>query len=316
MKLSAQPEVGQSPKAKDGFQNTSPLNGPLQPTRQKLAALVLVVIPLLAVVAALLVLPKGWIAWHHLIILVLLYLFTGFGLTMGFHRGFTHKSFAAKPWLRKTLCIAGSMAFQGPVTFWAAIHRSHHQYSDRQGDPHSPVVKGHGVRETVAGLWHAHIGWMFRLSGISYRRYVPDLLRDRDLMHVTRRYWQWVGLGVVLPGLFALPLDLSLRNFLMGCLVGGPVRIFLVSHATWSVNSLCHLFGSQPHPCGDSSRNNAWCAIWSLGEAWHNNHHAFPVSARHGLERFQVDPTFWLIRICEKCGWVDDVKTPKTSVRA
>jgi stearoyl-CoA desaturase (delta-9 desaturase) len=275
------------------------------------AAISLVVLPALGFVAA------SVAAWHsslrpwHLGIAIVFYLISGFGITMGFHRLFTHKSFRASPLLRGFLCVAGSMAFQGPVFFWAALHREHHRHSDCEMDPHTPNHHGEGFRGTIRGLWHAHVGWMLTLRGVAYRRLVPDLLKDPLLVSLSRYYGVWVALGVLLPGIISLAFEASLGNFLVGCLYGGLARIFLVSHATWSVNSLCHCFGARAFATPDQSRNNRWCALWSLGEGWHNNHHAFPVSARHGLLKGQLDPTYWMIRLCERAGWASDVRLPR-----
>jgi stearoyl-CoA desaturase (delta-9 desaturase) len=271
----------------------------------------LVVLPAIGFVAASVVAWQSHLKPWHLGVALLFYLISGFGITMGFHRLFTHKSFRAKPFLRGFLCVAGSMAFQGPVFFWAALHREHHRHSDTEMDPHTPNHHGEGIRGIVQGLWHAHVGWMLNLRGVAYRKLVPDLLKDPLLVTLSRYYGLWVALGVLLPGLISLAFEASLRNFLVGCLYGGFARMFLVSHATWSVNSLCHCFGNRRFGTPDHSRNNRWCAVWSLGEGWHNNHHAFPVSARHGLMKGQLDPTYWMIRLCERAGWASEVRLPR-----
>jgi stearoyl-CoA desaturase (delta-9 desaturase) len=234
---------------------------------------------------------------------------TIFGITAGYHRLFTHQSFKAHPAVRWALGAAGSMAAQGPLLFWAACHRRHHQHSDGADDPHSPAHGGRGLKGALVGLWRAHIGWMFQHEPEPWGHYVPDLLRDTTAFRINNAYLVFVALGLIVPatigGLFAGP-----PGALTGFLWGGLARIFLVHHITWSINSLCHLSGSQPYNTSDDSRNNALCALLALGEGWHNNHHAFPTSARHGLAWWQVDATYMLLRGLAACGLIWDVKLP------
>lgn len=253
----------------------------------------------------------AWQTWggalhvRDLAILAFCYTLTGLGITVGFHRLFTHRSFRTVPALRALLGVLGSAAVEGPLIEWVANHRKHHRFSDVEGDPHSPHV-GHrgGVRGALAGLYHAHIGWILRGDALpDERRYAPDLLRDPLARFVDRWFVAWVAGGLAVP--FALGLALSggsLAGGLEGLLWGGAVRIFLLHHATFAINSLCHYFGRRGFRTEDESRNLAWLALPTFGEAWHNNHHAFPTSARHGLRWWQLDPSAWLIAALERAG--------------
>jgi stearoyl-CoA desaturase (delta-9 desaturase) len=228
----------------------------------------------------------------ELALTALFYVATVLGVTVGFHRMLTHRSFEATPTTRRVLAVLGCMALQGPPLFWVASHRLHHRFSDRAGDPHSPQL----ARSRVAGLWHAHVGWMFEPMPSHWPAFVADLLRDRMLVAAGQRYPFWVALGLVLPAAAAAAWHGTLAHAAMGALWGGLVRIFLVHHATWSVNSICHLVGDRRFATRDNSRNNAVVALLTAGEGWHNNHHAFPRSARHGLAPAQLDLSYAVIR--------------------
>ena len=237
-----------------------------------------------------------------------MYTVTMLGITAGFHRCFTHRSFQAGNTMRLLLGVAGSMAAQGPVLFWAACHRRHHQYSDQPGDPHSPTLYDYGLRGWCHGLWHAHVGWMLRHNREDWARYVPDLLRDRLVFRLNQYYFIWLGVGLCLPAVLGGVLQWSWQGLLSGLLWGGFVRIFLLHHATWSVNSLCHMYGARPYATDDASTNNLLCALLTCGEGWHNNHHAFPTSARHGLAWWQLDVTYLVLWAAHKAGLVWDIK--------
>jgi stearoyl-CoA desaturase (delta-9 desaturase) len=255
----------------------------------------------------------GWIGnvlqWQDLLILASLYVAVGTGITVGFHRLFTHRSFKCGPAVRVGFAILGSAAAEGPVIDWVATHRKHHQFSDVSGDPHSPHVDhGNGFRGALRGLAHAHVGWVFTdMEVADERRYAPDLLADPLIRFVDRTFIVWVlaglaaafGLGVAFTG--------TVGGGLRALLWGGAARIFLVHHVTFSINSLCHFFGRQDYDTGDESRNLAWLAIPTWGEAWHNNHHAFPTSYRHGLRRWQIDPSAGVIRALEMVGLAWDL---------
>jgi stearoyl-CoA desaturase (delta-9 desaturase) len=257
----------------------------------------------------------GWLAWGHglqwqdLVVLAITYPLTALGVTVGFHRLFTHRSFKTTRTLRALFAVLGSMAIEGPVIEWVATHRQHHRYSDAPGDPHSPHADhATGWRGTLRGLGHAHLGWMFRGKDMANpRRYAKDLLADRDLRFINRTFPLWVAAGLALPFAIGVALTGSLAGGLTGLLWGGAVRILLLHLATFSINSLCHFFGRRPFATGDESRNLAWLAPLTMGEAWHNNHHAFPTSAHHGLGRRQLDPSAWLITAMERCGLASDV---------
>ncbi len=283
---------------------------------QRRLALVVVVTPLLGVVAA------GALLWGYgfglieLTLLAVLYVATVVGVEVGMHRHFSHRAFQAHPAVRAMLAILGSTAAQGPVLFWAAVHRSHHAHSDREGDPHSPYEHGEGYGKMFKGLWHAHVGWLFRPGSIDFGAVVPDLLRDRMVFRLHCLYPLWVFLGLAVPAAIGGIMAGSWRGCLLGFVWGGLVRIFLVHHATWSVNSLCHVFGSRPFETNDRSTNNAWLLPSSLGGCWHNNHHAFPTAAKNNFRWWQIDPCGWFISVLEITGLAWDVKMPKREARA
>jgi stearoyl-CoA desaturase (Delta-9 desaturase) len=257
----------------------------------------------------------GWLAWggslhwQDLLVLAITYTLTGLGITVGFHRLFTHRSFETTRTLRALLAVLGSMAVEGRLDDWVATHRKHHQFSDHPGDPHSPHVDhAPGWRGVLRGLAHAHVGWMFRGKDMANpARYAKDLLADRDLRFISRTFPFWVAAGLALPFGLGVALTGSVTGGLTGLLWGGAVRILLLHHATFSINSLCHFFGRRPFSTRDESHNLAWLAPITFGEAWHNNHHAFPTSARHGLGRRQLDPGAWLIAGLERCHLAWDV---------
>jgi stearoyl-CoA desaturase (Delta-9 desaturase) len=273
-----------------------------------------VVIPFAGFVAALALAWGGLVTARDLAILAIVYALAGFGVTVGFHRLLTHRSFEAPAPVRVALAILGSMSVQGAVIHWVADHRKHHTFADEDGDPHSPHIPGgHGWRGVARGIWHAHTGWLFeRSERASASRYARDLRADPAIRLVDRLFPAWVLLGLALP--FAAGLALSggaLDAGLTAFLWGGLVRVFLLHHATWSVNSVCHMYGSRPFVTHDESRNNWAVALVALGEGWHHNHHAFPTSARHGLRRLQLDPSYALIRLMERVGLAREVRLPK-----
>jgi stearoyl-CoA desaturase (Delta-9 desaturase) len=257
----------------------------------------------------------GWQVWAELLhwsdiaVFAILYVFTGLGVTVGFHRLFTHRAFATKRWLRGVFAVAGSVAIEGPVISWVADHRKHHAFADQPGDPHSPHVDhGVGLRGALRGLAHAHMGWLFLHTQRGARkRYAPDLLADPVVRWVDRTFVVWAlggmgaafALGWLIGGTFTAALT--------GLLWGGAVRLLVLHHVTYSINSLCHFFGRKRFDTGDESRNLAWLSILSFGEAWHNNHHAFPTSAAHGLRWWELDVSSLVIRGLERVGLAWDV---------
>jgi stearoyl-CoA desaturase (Delta-9 desaturase) len=251
----------------------------------------------------------GVLQWQDLVVMSIGYALTGVGITVGFHRLFTHRSFKTYLPVRVLFAVLGSAAVEGPLIEWVSTHRMHHRFSDRHGDPHSPHVDhGAGWRGAFAGLLHAHVGWLLSSSdGANPQRYAPDLLADPVLRWVDRLFVVWVLAGLAVPFGIGVAITGTVAGGLGGLLWGGAVRIMLLHHATFSVNSLCHYFGRRNFDTRDESRNLAWLALPTLGEAWHNNHHAFPTSAHHGLTRRQLDPGGWLIDTLERVGLAWDV---------
>jgi stearoyl-CoA desaturase (delta-9 desaturase) len=255
----------------------------------------------------------GWtgnlLQWQDLLILALSYMIVGTGITVGFHRLLTHRSFKCHRVVRAAFAALGSAAAEGPVIDWVATHRKHHQFSDVDGDPHSPHVgHGSGWRGALSGLFHAHVGWVFSdMEVADERRYAKDLLADPLIRFVDRTFVLWVALGLAAAFGLGVALTGTVRGGLVALLWGGAARIFFMHHATFSINSLCHFFGRHDYDTGDESRNLAWLAIPTWGEAWHNNHHAFPTSYRHGLKRWQIDPSAAIIRAMERLGLAWDV---------
>ena len=247
--------------------------------------------------------------WHDLVVFLIVYFLTGFGVTVGFHRLLTHRSFKTFAWLRGTFAALGSAAIEGPVISWVADHRKHHAFSDQHGDPHSPHVDhGVGWRGALRGLTHAHLGWLFVHTQRGAKdRYAPDLINDPAVRFVDRTFLLWVAIGLAVPFGLGVAIGGTIEAGLTGLLWGGAVRMLVVHHVTYSINSLCHFFGRQDYETPDHSRNLAWLAPFTFGEAWHNNHHAFPTSAFHGLRLSQFDPSGIVIRGLEKLGLVWDV---------
>jgi stearoyl-CoA desaturase (delta-9 desaturase) len=294
------------------FPDAGPERLPAGGPAQVVATTAIAVLPLAGLAAAV------WLAWGHgvgltdLLLMAVLYAVTGLGVTVGFHRHFTHRSFRAVPALRVALAVAGSMAFEGSVVAWVATHRRHHAFSDRPGDPHSPYRYGTSVGGLLRGLLHAHLGWMFRDDPTPPERYAPDLLADRPVQAVSRWFPGLSAVSLVIPFGVGWAIGGDLRAGLLGLLWGGLVRVALLQHVTWSVNSLCHVLGARPFATRRHDRaTNLWpLALLSFGESWHNLHHADPTSARHGVERGQIDVSAGLIRLFERLGWATGVRWP------
>ncbi|MEM1185536.1 MAG: fatty acid desaturase [Planctomycetota bacterium] len=256
----------------------------------------------------------GWgVGWLELSLLLGMYIVTGLGVTVGFHRYFTHKSFECGPTMRTILGIAGSMAVEGSILRWAAFHRAHHQHSDHELDPHSPHGHGHGIRGVLLGAWRAHVGWMLDTSDKGLERYVVDLREDKLVKSLSDLFPLWMVISFVIPAVIGGLVSMSWTGALLGLVWGGFVRVLLVHHITWSVNSVCHLWGTRAYKSHDESRNNAIVGVLAFGEGWHNNHHAFPTSARHGLKWWQFDSSWILIRTLQLLGlaWKVRVPTPE-----
>jgi len=275
----------------------------------RIANLAVTIVPLALIAVAIQQSWGGLLVWQDVLIFFATLIPFGFGITVGFHRLFTHRAFKTTRPMRFLWAVLGSMALEGPVIEWVAYHRRHHQFSDAEGDPHSPHVgHGSGIRGAVRGLFHAHVGWvLFSDEPAEEERYAPDLIADPVVLFVDRTFVLWAVAGLALPFGLGVALTGTIFGGLMGLLWGGAVRIFFLHHITFCINSLCHFFGSRNFATKDESRNLAWLAPFTFGEAWHNNHHAFPTSARHGLRRGELDPSAALIAAMERVGLVWDV---------
>jgi len=284
---------------------------------QRVLTLFAVILPFLGLIAAMYY-AWGWgFTWVELALLVAMYIATGMGVTVGFHRLFAHRSYEAVKPVQFILAVLGSMSVQGPLLKWVAVHRQHHQHSDHAGDPHSPHSHGSGFWGVLAGWWHSHIGWMFGSDHPQLGRFIRDLQKERLLRFVSRNFHIWVAIGILIPTVLGGLLTGTWTGVLLGFLWGGLVRIFLVHHVTWSINSVCHLWGQRRFASDDESRNNFVCGVLAFGEGWHNNHHAFPGSARQGLRWWELDTSYIAIRAMEWFGLVWRVNVPaKEAVNA
>lgn len=291
-------------------ENSTPQPDNLIPPLSRAIDLTAMFVPFVVFVVGVVLLWDRAINWMQVGLMIGMYFFTGFGVTVGFHRLFTHRAFEAGPKVRIVLAVLGSMSVQGPLLWWVAMHRRHHHHSDAPGDPHSPHLQGGGFRGLLAGAWHSHFGWLYKPDAPGATRYVPDLLKERSLVIISKLYPLWAALSLLVPAVLGGMITRSMAGTLWGFVWGGVVRIFLVHHITWSVNSACHIWGSQPFRSNDHSRNNAIVGLLALGEGWHNNHHAFPTSARHGLRWWEVDASYWLIRCMAAVGLARRVRVP------
>jgi stearoyl-CoA desaturase (delta-9 desaturase) len=267
-------------------------------------------VPMLALVAAI---PFAWgwgLGWHDVVIAAVFYWITGLGITVGYHRYFTHGSFKAKTPLRVALAVAGTMAMQGPVLTWVSDHRRHHKYSDKEGDPHSPWRYGTDTKALAKGLVFAHLLWLFDPNQTSEEKYSPDLLADKNIRRVSKLFAPIVGVSLLAPALIGGLWGMSWHGAITAFFWAGLVRITFLHHVTWSINSICHTFGDEEFQSRDKSRNVSWLAIASFGESWHNLHHADPTCARHGVLKGQIDQSARVIWVFEKLGWAYDVRWP------
>jgi stearoyl-CoA desaturase (delta-9 desaturase) len=273
-------------------------------TRDRIITGTVTVVPFLALGIVAWQVWASLLHWSDIIVFAILYVVTAMSVTVGFHRLFTHRSFATTSWMRGVLAATGSAAIEGPVISWVADHRKHHAFADVEGDPHSPHVDhGVGWRGALRGLAHAHVGWLFiHNQRGSRKRYAPDLLADPVVSWVDRTFVFWAVGGLGAAFVLGWVIGGTLSAALTGLLWGGAVRVLVVHHVTYSINSLCHFFGRKRFDTGDESRNLGWLSLLTFGEAWHNNHHAFPTSAAHGLRRWELDPSALVIRGLEKLG--------------
>jgi len=277
---------------------------------EQLLLTAIIVLPLAAIVAAIPLLWDRWITWRDVVIAAVMYGISGHGVTVGFHRYFTHRGFKTSRPVRMALAVAGQLAIEGPVIRWVADHRRHHAYSDRDGDPHSPWRYGSSGRALLKGIWHAHVGWLFDVEQTDQRRYAPDMLDDSDVVAVSRSFAACAFVSLALPalagGLWGGSFEAALEAFFWG----GLVRVGLLHHVTWATNSICHVVGRHPYRSRDRSGNVWPLAFLSMGESWHNLHHAEPTSARHGVKVWQLDTSAYIIKLMETTRLVTDVRWP------
>lgn len=282
---------------------------PHQAAWQRRSTLIITLLPFIGLIAAIWSLWGAGFSATDAGIALGFYVFTGLGVTIGFHRYFTHQGFTTSRPIRGLLAIAGSMAVQGSVISWVADHRRHHAYSDQEGDPHSPHLEtGEGLKGIVKGLWHAHMGWLFEDKTSAPERWCPDMVKDPMIAKIDRLFPLWLVLSFGLPPLLGFLLTGTLMGAVTAGLWGSLVRVFMLHHVTWSINSICHFYGERPFKSDDHSTNNWPLALISFGESWHNNHHAFPTAAVHGIKRWQIDTSGLLITAAEKLRLVKDVK--------
>ena len=280
----------------------------------RITTLLIISVPLVCVVAAPFCVWRWGFHWPDLYLMIGMYLVTALGITVGFHRLFVHRSFETFLWVKVIWAILGSMAVQGPLLKWVGMHRWHHQHSDTPADTHSPQHGGSGITGLLRGIWHAQIGWLFDAEPHGLDRYTADLTSIKAIRFINALFPLWVVLGLLIPAVLGGLITQSWMGVLTGFFWGGLVRVFLVHHVTWSVNSACHLWGRKPFKSDDESRNNALFGILALGEGWHNTHHAFPTSARHGLAWWEIDLSYWVIRTMAilRLAWNIKVPTPRS----
>lgn len=275
---------------------------------QKIHASAIIIVPTIGTIAAIWLWVKNGITWTDIWLCVGFYLFSMFGVTLGYHRLFSHRAFKSNAIVRFLLAVGAMMTAQGSVVYWVANHRRHHQYTDIPGDVHSPYIRDEGEMDIVTGFWHSHSGWTFGHKMTNALLFAKDIYRDPLLAWTNRMYLLWVFLGLLLPAIIGGLITQSWYGALTGFLWGGLVRMFLSYHFVNGIDSVTHIIGTQPFHSADHSVNNAVWAIPTLGEGWHNNHHAFPSSAIFGIEWYQYDPGAWLLRGLEKIGWVWDIQ--------
>ncbi|EFL00480.1 MULTISPECIES: acyl-CoA desaturase [Streptomyces] len=310
MTSTASPAEAGTEEQQPGGTPAATMGGDRKGSVEQFALLAFIVVPFAALLAAV-PLAWGWgLSWLDLGLMVFFYFLGCHGITIGFHRYFTHGSFKAKRWVRVTLAIAGSMAVEGPVVRWVADHRKHHKFSDAEGDPHSPWRYGETLPALMKGLWWAHLGWMFDEEQTPQHKYAPDLVKDPAIRRVSRQFALWTLVSLLTPPLVGGLVTWSWWGAFTAFFWGSLVRVALLHHVTWSINSICHAVGKRPFRSRDRSGNVWWLAVLSCGESWHNLHHADPTSARHGVERGQIDSSARIIRWMELAGWVHDVRWP------
>jgi len=288
-----------------------PVDEDFTTTTMRVLLALFIIVPLLAVIAAIPIAWGGFVGWSDLFLIAFFWALTAGGITVGFHRYFTHGSFKTNRFMKYALGIAGSLAVQGSLSQWVADHRKHHQFSDDEGDPHSPWRFGTSKRAVAKGLYWAHIGWLFSEGQTSPEKYAPDIANDPDVQRISRLFPLMVLTTLLAPAVLGGLLTWSWMGVLTGFFWGSLIRIALVHHVTWSINSICHVFGTRPFKSRDLSSNVWWLALPSMGESWHSLHHAEPTAARHGVFKGQIDMSATFIRLLEKTGVATDVRWPK-----
>ncbi|USN99154.1 MAG: fatty acid desaturase [Phycisphaeraceae bacterium] len=300
-----------APVAEIASQPALPAPEPL-PAVERAVTLAVILLPMVGLIGAI-VHAWGWgVGWSEIGLMLGMYVATGLGITVGFHRLFTHSSFRAGPVVTAVFGILGSMAFEGPLLRWVAYHRCHHQHSDHDLDPHSPHHHGSGILGTIRGFFNAHVGWMLLRSPLepTIGRYIKDFADNKLVTRISKAFALWSVLSLALPALIGGLVSMSWTGALLGFVWGGLVRVLVVHHITWSVNSVCHLWGTRLYESHDESRNNPIVGVLAFGEGWHNNHHAFPTSARHGLAWWQFDLSYLVIRVLALLGLAHGVRVP------
>ena len=289
----------------------SPVDEDFTTATMRVLLALFIIVPLLAVIVAIPIAWGGFVGWSDLFLIAFFWALTAGGITVGFHRYFTHGSFKTNRFMKYALGIAGSLAVQGSLSQWVADHRKHHQFSDDEGDPHSPWRFGTSKRAVAKGLYWAHVGWLFGEEQTSAEKYAPDIANDPDVQRISRLFPLMVLTTLLAPAVLGGLLTWSWMGVLTGFFWGSLIRIALVHHVTWSINSICHVFGKRPFASRDLSTNVWWLAIPSMGESWHSLHHAEPTAARHGVFKGQIDMSATFIRLLEKTGFATDVRWPK-----
>ncbi|MDQ2837478.1 MAG: acyl-CoA desaturase [Actinomycetota bacterium] len=303
--------VDETQALRDGQPNGKPMLSGNKARGEQAALYLFVIVPFLALVAAI-PLAWGWgIGWTDLALSLVFYVVSALGITVGFHRYFTHGAFKANRGLKIAMAIAGSLAIEGPVIRWVADHRRHHAFSDREGDPHSPWRFGETLGGLTKGFWFAHLGWLFDPAHTNQEKYTPDLLADKDLVAIDRQFPALVAFTMLAPAVLGGLISWSWMGAVTAFFWASLVRLCVLHHVTWSINSVCHLIGERPYASRDKSANFWPLAILSMGESWHNSHHADPTCARHGVDRGQLDISARTIWLFEKLGWASDVRWPK-----
>lgn len=282
---------------------------------ERAVALTSVLIPTLGALAAAVAALAWGLGWTEILLWAVGHALTAAGVAIGYHRLVTHRAFETRRGITALFVILGSMSVQGPILWWAAIHRRHHATSEKPDDPHSPYVKDDRTFGRLRGFWHAHMGWLFLHESTDWTHYMPDLVRDRLLFRLNALYLVWVWLGLAIPAAIGAAVHGTVQGALLGLLWGGLLRVFTVQHATWCINSVCHMFGARPFECREEARNNLLIVLPTMGEGWHNHHHTFPHTAINQFEWWQFDPSGWIIRMLQAAGLAWNVRFPSREGR-